>query len=108
MASRDLIARNLRTLRDLRGLSQHELAERVGVSRRTVARLEASEIADPGIDQIRAIARVLGVDLTTMCEQRLVPFELPVPEDVHGLLAGEDGAAVLEEMCRAARRAFKS
>jgi len=107
MASRDLIARNLRTLRDLRGLSQHELAERVGVSRRTVARLEAGEIADPGIDQIRAMARVLGVDVTTMCEQRLVPLELAVPEDIRELLTSENGAAILEEMCRAARRSPK-
>lgn len=104
MASRDVIARNLRTLRELRGLSQLELAQRVGVSRRTVARLEAAEIADPGIDQMRDVARVLGVTLEMICEQRLVPVDLPVPEDVRDLLAGEHGARVLAEMVRAALR----
>ncbi len=103
MATRDVIARNLRTLRDLRGLSQLELAQRVGVSRRTVARLEAAEIADPGIDQMREMARVLGVTVEMLAEQRLVALEVPLPEDVRDLLTGEQGAAVLADMCRAAR-----
>ena len=104
MASRDIIAKNLRTLRDLRGLSQLELAERVGVSRRTVARLEAAEIADPGIDQIRDMARVLGVTVEVICSQKLVGVTLAVPEEVRDLLAGERGPEVLAELCRAAMR----
>lgn len=104
MATRDLIAKNLRTLRDLRGLSQLELAQRVGISRRTVARLEAAEIADPGIDQMRDMARVLGVTVEMMCEQKLVALDIPVPEEVRDLLGGEDGAAVLAAMCRNALR----
>jgi transcriptional regulator with XRE-family HTH domain len=103
MATRDLIAKNLRTLRDLRGLSQLELAQRVGVSRRTVARLEAAEIADPGIDQIRDMARVLGVTVEMLCEQKLVPLELPVPEDLRDLLTGENAAPVLAAMHRAGK-----
>ena len=102
MASRDIIAKNLRTLRDLRGLSQLELAERVGVSRRTVARLEAAEIADPGIDQIRDMARVLGVTVEMICAEKLVGVAVPVPEAVRDLLATEGGAEILAEMCRAA------
>lgn len=104
MAIRDVIARNLRTLRDLRGLSQLELAQRVGVSRRTVARLEAAEIADPGVEQMQAMARVLGVTVEMMCEHRLAPAEVPLPEDIRDLLLSDRGAHILAEMCRAARR----
>jgi transcriptional regulator with XRE-family HTH domain len=104
MATRDVIARNLRTLRELRGLSQLELAQQVGVSRRTVARVEAAEIADPGLDQVWDMARVLGVTLEMMCDQSLVSLEVPLPEDVRDLLVSERGAAILAEMCRAARQ----
>lgn len=37
------IARRIRTVRHGAGLSQHELAERAGVSRPSVARVEAGE-----------------------------------------------------------------
>lgn len=36
-----MIAKNILTLRRLRGLTQEELAERVGVSRQTVAKWES-------------------------------------------------------------------
>ena len=52
-----ILATNLRVLRELRGrLGQLELAQRVGVSRRTIARLENAEVADPGVDQVRGLA----------------------------------------------------
>ena len=42
MSTKDVIAANLRTLRKVRGLSQPELAAKVGISPRTIARLEAA------------------------------------------------------------------
>ena len=57
-----ILATNLRVLRELRGrLGQLELAQRVGVSRRTIARLENAEVADPGVDQVRGLAAALRV-----------------------------------------------
>src|SRR5688572_31029936 len=70
--TKDVIATNLRTLRKVRGLSQPELAAQVGISPRTLARLEAGEVADPSINHVRALSRALGVtvDLLSECEDR--------------------------------------
>ncbi|MDH5493320.1 MAG: helix-turn-helix domain-containing protein [Myxococcales bacterium] len=99
MSSRSVIAVNLRVLRELRDrMGQLELAERVGVSRRTIARLENAEVADPGIDQVRALAAALGVTLRMLSEQRLVGLSLPLPEDVRARLCSGEGPALLERI----------
>jgi transcriptional regulator with XRE-family HTH domain len=46
-----------------RGVSQAELADAVGVSLRTIERLEAGRIRDPGIRLINNCALALGVKL---------------------------------------------
>jgi transcriptional regulator with XRE-family HTH domain len=76
-----VLAANLRVLRELRGLSQLDLADRVGLSRRTIARLEASDVADPGVDQVRNLAQVLGVSVPLLIESRLTTITIPVPID---------------------------
>lgn len=100
MATRDVIAANLRTLRELRRMGQLDLAERVGVSRRTIARLENAEVADPGIDQVRALAEALGVTLDTFTRERLVAVRVPVPERVRDRLASREGPALIERIGR--------
>jgi transcriptional regulator with XRE-family HTH domain len=52
--------RRIAEARKQRGLTQEQLAERVGVSRSTVARIE-TEVAVPGLDVGLAIARELRV-----------------------------------------------
>ncbi len=94
--AREVLAGNLRVLRELRGLSQLELAEKVGVSRRTVARLEAGDIADPGVEQVRSLARELGVTLPTLIDERLTLVRLPLPESKAQLVDPE----ALERMLR--------
>ena len=101
----DVISANLPVLRELRGrMGQLELAERVGVSRRTIARLENAEVADPGVDLVRRIGRELGVTLATLTESPLEPFEIPLPEDVCKKLSSDEAPQILEAMIRAARR----
>ena len=64
MAAIDVISANLPILRELRNrIGQLELADRVGVSRRTIARLEKAEVADPGVDLMSRIATELGATL---------------------------------------------
>jgi transcriptional regulator with XRE-family HTH domain len=105
MATIDVISANLPVLRELRSrLGQLELAERVGVSRRTIARLENAEVADPGVDLMKRIAEELGVTLHVLTESTLRATTVPLPEDVAGRLASADGAETLEAMIRAARR----
>ena len=104
MATIDVISANLPILRQLRGrIGQHELAERVGVSRRTIARLESGEVADPGVDLMRRIAHELGVSSSQLTEARIRAVTLPLPEDICGRLESEDAPVILAAMIRTAR-----
>lgn len=99
MATSDVIAANMRLLRGLRGLSQLELAQEIAVSRRTIARLEAAEIADPGIDQVKSLADALGVTVEMFTSQRLVSITLAVPEAAKEVLASAKGPRIVERLC---------
>ena len=92
------LAENLRVLRALRGMSQLDLARAAGSSRRTIARLEAADIADPGVDQVTQLARALGVTLAMLAEGPLVTVTIPVPPGVRDSLADP---AALDRMIRA-------
>jgi transcriptional regulator with XRE-family HTH domain len=98
MADKHLIATNIRALRKLRELPQLELAERVGVSPRTLARLEHGEVSDPGIGQVRALADTLGVTVDWLSTEKLVPITVPVPERLAEALRGPGGPRLLARM----------
>ncbi len=53
----------LKALREAAGITQFELAERAGIARTTLARLE-TDVAVPGWETVRALARVFGVKCT--------------------------------------------
>jgi len=104
MAAINVISANLPILRELRNrIGQLDLAERVGVSRRTIARLENAEVADPGVDLMARIAEELGVTLSLVTESKLRAVTLALPEDVCDRLASAKGPEILEAMVRAAR-----
>jgi len=104
MVSIDVISANLPILRELRSrIGQHELAERVGVSRRTIARLESGEVADPGVDLMGRIANELGVSLSHLTETRVRAVTIPLPEDICARLESENASVILEAMIRTAR-----
>ncbi len=104
MKAVDVISANLAILRELRGrLSQLELAEAVGVSRRTIARLENGEVSDPGVELMRRIAVELGVTLALLTECKLSPLTVPLPDDVVARLESADGPSTLSAMIRVAR-----
>lgn len=56
------IGEEVRRLRSHRGLSQQELAERMGVSQSVVARLEAGGV-EPRLRTLDRVAQALGVEL---------------------------------------------
>lgn len=104
MAIIDVISANLPILRELRNrIGQLELAQRVSVSRRTIARLENAEVADPGVDLMGRIGRELGVTVSVLTESKLQSVTLALPEDIAERLAGPEGPETLEAMIRAAR-----
>lgn len=102
MSMTRILATNLRVLRDMRGrLGQLDLAERIGVSRRTIARLESAEVTDPGIEQIKSIADALKVPFHLLVSRRLVPVTIPVPVEVRERLESEEGSELLIRMIQA-------
>ncbi len=93
------LATNLRVLRELRGrLGQLELAQKIGVSRRTIARLENAEVADPGVEQLRSLAHALRVPLDLLISRRLVAVSIPVPHDIRDRLEGDEGPSLLAKL----------
>lgn len=56
---------NLIQLRKLRKLTQEEVAEKVGVTRQTVAKWEAGDTV-PDLDKCRLLAETLSVSLITI------------------------------------------
>ena len=61
MILREIVARNLRSLRRSRRLSQEELADRAGINRNYVGMLEREENAAT-VDMLETLADVLNVD----------------------------------------------
>lgn len=56
------LAMEIHALRDKRGLSQRELAERLGTTQSAVARLEAGNVS-PSLLTLDKVAEALGVEL---------------------------------------------
>jgi transcriptional regulator with XRE-family HTH domain len=98
MSTNDVIAANLRTLRKVRGWSQPELAARVGISPRTIARLEAAQVADPSINHVKDLARALGVTVDMLSECILEPLTIAVPVRLKELLETPEGLALLSDL----------
>ena len=104
MAAIDVISANLPILRELHNrIGQLDLAQRVGVSRRTIARLENAEVTDPGVDLMGRIAKELGVSLSLITESKLRAVTVALPEEVCDRLGSAEGPEILEAMARAAR-----
>ncbi|HZU12191.1 MAG TPA: helix-turn-helix domain-containing protein [Chloroflexota bacterium] len=57
------LGEEVRRLRTDRGVSQQELAERMGVAQSVVARLEAGGV-EPRLSTLDRVAQALGVELT--------------------------------------------
>jgi ribosome-binding protein aMBF1 (putative translation factor) len=65
-------ARDLKQAREVRGISQSQLAQLVGTKQPSIARLESGRVT-PRIDLLQKIANALGMKLVV----RLEPFDLP-------------------------------
>ena len=66
MAEISRLGRRLRQLRIRAGLTQHELAERSGVSRTVIASIETGQRSGITLDNALRLANVLGVSVETL------------------------------------------
>lgn len=67
MSLRRIVARNLKRLRQERGLSQEELADLAGLNRNYVGMVERRENA-PTVDTLEALAKALQVEPVRLLE----------------------------------------
>lgn len=68
MELRRIVAQNLRRLRQDRGLTQEELADRAGLNRNYVGMVEREENA-PTVDTLEALAKALKVEAARLLER---------------------------------------
>lgn len=68
MKGSGLRAESVTALRSSRGLSQADLADRVGVSRQQINRIERGH-ADPHLSTVRALSQALGVPLADLVDE---------------------------------------
>ena len=57
------LARNLKKLREKKGLSQDRLAKLADVANNTIIKIEQGENINPTLDTLKKMAKVLGVGL---------------------------------------------
>ena len=72
-------ANHLAELRRAHGLSQEDLAEKLGVSRQAISKWERAE-SSPDTDNLIALAQLYGVTLDELLGLQLPPAT-PLPED---------------------------
>jgi transcriptional regulator with XRE-family HTH domain len=59
----ETLGRRIRAARERYGMSQAELARRIGISGTALNQIESGKTPDPGVSRIIGIARVLGVNI---------------------------------------------
>lgn len=68
MEIREVFARNLRALRQAKGLSQEELAHQAGIDRTYISALERN-VYNASIDVVDRLAEVLGVEAAELLKR---------------------------------------
>lgn len=98
---KEIIGRNLKKARELTGLSQEELAEKLGISRATLSAIENGHVA---IDSYKLLlaARILGRPVTDLFEEEEAAFALLYRAAAEAS-ATSDVRSLFERFCKAYR-----
>ena len=95
-----MISSNIAILRKQKGLSQEALADRIGVSRQTVAKWESGESA-PDVEHCDAMAELFDVTLDALVHDDLQMGAPPQGRYVFGsVTVGEKGQIVIPVKAR--------
>jgi len=103
------LGRRLRARREQLGLSTRELAERVGTTHTTIARIEQGGFDAPAPDKLSRIADALGLSLADVfaLAEYAVPSELPAFRPYLRSKYRELPASAVEELERSFQRLAK-
>lgn len=100
---KDMINQNILRLRSITGMTQEELAEKLGVARQTVAKWEAGESV-PDLSNAQAIASVFEVTLDDLVNHDESLRGYPIPprgKYIFGMVRmGERGQIVIPKKAR--------
>jgi transcriptional regulator with XRE-family HTH domain len=58
-----IISKNLRKMREAKGLSQEKLARMVDVANNTIIKIESGKNQNPTLNTLKKIAKALGVSI---------------------------------------------
>ena len=91
----------LKRLREERGLTQGQLAEKVMVTRQAVSRWETGE-TQPNTDTLKLLSRLFGVSINTLLgsPRRLVCQCCGMPLSEDGFISRETDGAFNEDYCK--------
>ena len=79
MEIREVFARNLRSARQAKGLSQEELAHRADIDRTYISSLERS-VYNASIDVVDRLATVLGIEACELLKRPPEGSQMPTAE----------------------------
>lgn len=74
---------NLVMLRNMKGFSQEEIAEKIGISRQAYAKWESGATV-PDIEKCHAIAEVYGVTMDSLYVTEKIDGKIPIPPGPQG------------------------
>lgn len=95
-----MISSNIASLRKMKGLSQEALADRIGVSRQTVAKWESGESA-PDVEHCDAMAELFEVSLDALVHENMAAGVPPQGRYVFGTVTvGDKGQIVIPVKAR--------
>ena len=77
------LAERVRNLRESRGISQQDLAERMGTTQSVISRIEAGS-GKPSLTTLERVGVALGADLVIGFSDRARPSFAGIPESVAG------------------------
>jgi len=103
--TRELLGARIKELRKIRGLSQEQLSEIVGLDSKFISKIEVAR-SSPSLETIENIARALQVEIRDLFEfVHLQPGEI-TPQAIQELLQDMDDktARTVFKMVRAAAR----
>ena len=98
-----MISRNIQAARKALGLTQEDLANRLGVARQTVAKWESGESL-PDLENAYALAKLLGVSVDDLIAHNEATIGYPIPprgKHIFGIVRmGERGQIVIPKKAR--------